>query len=237
MGQIVQYQLGNVKPREKTLLWIDIKTSKKDDKTDDADGKENAPEQKKLPLAKLIPIKDTIDFSKRINTHHSKTQRDIQSCLRGTRLNKFQKQQAGAGSKSGPIAATANMSGSISGKEGETAGSSIPARKTTKTSSVNNSINQKEDAGDQKKPEKAKNSNRNKEAKESKNSDAAKQQLNFYQPSDGSSENLQSKSVEDDKINDSGEIIYQQNQKSGGTKDKERNPSNPDEVTNSKKQP
>jgi len=46
---------------------------------------------KKLPLAKLIPIKDSIDFSKRINAHHSKTQRDITSCLRGTRLNKFQK--------------------------------------------------------------------------------------------------------------------------------------------------
>jgi len=26
MGQIVQYQLGNVKPREKTLLWVDLKT-------------------------------------------------------------------------------------------------------------------------------------------------------------------------------------------------------------------
>ncbi len=107
---------------------------------------------KKLPLAKLIPIKDSIDFSKRINAHHSKTQRDITSCLRGTRLNKFQKQQAGAGSKSGPIASNVNLTGSVSGKEGDTVGSSIPAnRKTTKTSSVNNSINHKDDGTEQKK--------------------------------------------------------------------------------------
>lgn len=38
------------------------------------------------------------------------------------------------------------------------------------------------------------------------------QPLNFYQPSEGSSENLQGKSVEDNN-NDSGEIIYQQEKK------------------------
>ena len=45
MGQIVQYPMNSVKPREKTLLWIDIKTSKKDDKAADAaDGAEKPPE-------------------------------------------------------------------------------------------------------------------------------------------------------------------------------------------------
>ena len=44
---------------------------------------------KKPMLAKLIPIKDTIAFSKRVECHHAKTQRDVQSCLKGTRLNKF----------------------------------------------------------------------------------------------------------------------------------------------------
>lgn len=57
---------------------------------------------------------------------------------------------------------------------------------------------------------KARNSNRNLEDDKDKGrKEAQKQQLNFYQPSDGSSENLQSKSLEDDKINDDGEIIYQ----------------------------
>lgn len=37
--------------------------------------------------------------------------------------------------------------------------------------------------------------------------------LNFYQPSEGSSENLKGQSLENDNINDSGEIIYQQNSK------------------------
>ena len=32
--------------------------------------------------------------------------------------------------------------------------------------------------------------------------------LNFYQPSEGSSENLKGQSLENDNINDSGEIIY-----------------------------
>ena len=49
--------------------------------------------------------------------------------------------------------------------------------------------------------------------KDLKEKDGAKTQpLNFYQPSEGSSENLQGKSVEDNN-NDSGEIIYQQDKK------------------------
>ena len=57
---------------------------------------------------------------------------------------------------------------------------------------------------------KTKNSNRNIQNEEKeKPKREQKQQLNFYQPSDGSSDNLQSKSLEDDKIGDDGEIIYQ----------------------------
>ena len=69
---------------------------------------------------------------------------------------------------------------------------------------------------------KPKYSNRNKDEKDKLRKDAQKHQLNFYQPSDGSSENLQSKSVEDDKINDSGEIIYQQNKIENQNKQKDR---------------
>ena len=43
----------------------------------------------KIAIAKLIPLNDTINFSKRITHHHNKKQRDVQSCLRGTKLNKF----------------------------------------------------------------------------------------------------------------------------------------------------
>jgi len=62
-------------------------------------------------LAKLIPIKETLNFDKRVNCHHSKTQRDITSCLKGTRLNKYQKQQINNGSKSGPLASSTAISG------------------------------------------------------------------------------------------------------------------------------
>jgi len=49
---------------------------------------------------------------------------------------------------------------------------------------------------------------KDKELKDKGEKDGAKTQpLNFYQPSEGSSENLQGKSVEDNN-NDSGEIIY-----------------------------
>lgn len=48
--------------------------------------------------------------------------------------------------------------------------------------------------------------------------------LNFYQPSEGSSENLKGQSLENDNINDSGEIIYQQNSKEkAATKTQQRN--------------
>ena len=46
-----------------------------------------------------------------------------------------------------------------------------------------------------------------KDLKVEKDHQAKTQPLNFYQPSEGSSENLQGKSVEDNN-NDSGEIIY-----------------------------
>ena len=65
--------MGNIKPKEKTLLWIDLKTKHTEDKSGDQEGKENQAEFKKLPLAKLIPIRDSIDFSKRCVLHHSKT--------------------------------------------------------------------------------------------------------------------------------------------------------------------
>lgn len=42
---------------------------------------------------------------------------------------------------------------------------------------------------------------------DNKDPNSKTQPLNFYQPSEGSSENLQGKSVEDNN-NDSGEIIY-----------------------------
>ena len=76
MGQIVQYGNMQLKNREKTLLWNDQKK--------DAD---------KGPLAAIVPIKDTIKFEKKIVLHHNKVQKDVNSCLRGTKLNKFQKQR------------------------------------------------------------------------------------------------------------------------------------------------
>jgi hypothetical protein len=36
--------LGNVKPREKTLLWVDLKTKNTEDKNEE--GKENVPFKK-----------------------------------------------------------------------------------------------------------------------------------------------------------------------------------------------
>jgi hypothetical protein len=60
-------------------------------------------------------------------------------------------------------------------------------------------------------PEKIKNSKNLKE-NERGVSDSKSQQLNFYQNSEeGSSDNLVEKSVDQDNMNDSGEIIYQQN--------------------------
>jgi hypothetical protein len=36
-------------------------------------------------------MKDTINFEKKVVIHHKKVQKDVSSCLRGTKLNKFQK--------------------------------------------------------------------------------------------------------------------------------------------------
>jgi hypothetical protein len=84
MGQIVQYGNMNLKNRDKTLCWID----QKDIKKSEVDVIE-APVA--LPLARIIPMKDTINFDKKVVNHHKKIQKDVTSCLRGTKLNKFQK--------------------------------------------------------------------------------------------------------------------------------------------------
>jgi hypothetical protein len=76
----------NLKNRDKILCWID----QKDKKKSEADSVE-APVA--LPLARIIPMNDTINFEKKVVTHHKKFQKDVTSCLRGTKLNKFQKQK------------------------------------------------------------------------------------------------------------------------------------------------
>jgi hypothetical protein len=53
--------------------------------------------------------------------------------------------------------------------------------------------------------------------------DSKAQQLNFYQNSEGSSDNLEQKSVDQDN-NDSGEIIYQQNKAGNAEKEMEQPP-------------
>lgn len=67
--------------------------SKNDGKNDGSNANMMVNTPKKASIAKLVPLKETIAFDKRVNCHHSKTQRDLQSCLKGTRLNRFQKQQ------------------------------------------------------------------------------------------------------------------------------------------------
>jgi hypothetical protein len=96
-GQLANYG-GAVNKRtlERVLKWIDLKAAGK--KAED-----DKPKTAREPLAKLFPIEDTMRFDRKISIHHNKTQRDITSCLRGTRLNKFQKQQLSANSKSGPL--------------------------------------------------------------------------------------------------------------------------------------
>ena len=69
MGQIVQYGNMTLKDRQRTLKWIDQKDLKKNDGIITG---EPPVKQVILPLAKLIPIKDTINFSKRVNSHHVK---------------------------------------------------------------------------------------------------------------------------------------------------------------------
>lgn len=77
MGQIVQYGNMQAKNRDKTLQWNDQK----------------AVEADKGPLAAIVPLKDTINFEKKVVNHHKKVQKDVTSCLKGTKLNKFQKQR------------------------------------------------------------------------------------------------------------------------------------------------
>ena len=71
MGQIVQY--GNMNPnkhRDKTLKWIDLK----DKKPNDGGIIMSDPPEKEVvvPLAKIIPIQDTINFEKKVVNHHER---------------------------------------------------------------------------------------------------------------------------------------------------------------------
>ena len=86
MGQIVQYSMQGQKPREKTLKWIDTvppEASKNNDSNKHdgvgvtATGQPTSSTPKKQSLAKLVPLKETINFEKRVSCHHSKTQRDL----------------------------------------------------------------------------------------------------------------------------------------------------------------
>lgn len=74
------------KDRLKTLQWIDQKDKIKNDGIITGE-----PPVKQVihPLAKLIPIKDTINFKNKVTNHHDTSQRDIKSCLRGTKLNRI----------------------------------------------------------------------------------------------------------------------------------------------------
>ena len=118
MGQIVQYgNMHKLKPNEKVLKWCDQKNPNSEgEKTTD-------------PLSRIIPIKETIDFSKKVVNHHNKSQKDISSCLKGTKLNKFQKQQQNPGSKSGPLSSTQGVAGASSTEVAT--GSSIQGRKAS----------------------------------------------------------------------------------------------------------
>jgi len=70
------------------LKWVDQQDKEKTDGVVSG----NAPGEKPtVPLAKLVPIRETLDFKNKITAHHAKTQRDVQSCLKGTKLNKLQK--------------------------------------------------------------------------------------------------------------------------------------------------
>ena len=78
MGQIVQYGHMTYK-REKTLKWNDKHKHE-----------ESKPNNHKT-LARIIPIKDTLNFSYQVVTHHEKSTSDVKPCLRGGRLNKYNK--------------------------------------------------------------------------------------------------------------------------------------------------
>lgn len=86
MGQIVQYGNLNLKNREKTLTWVDQKERKKPENAEAAG-------EKPQPLARIVPIKETINFVKKVETHHDKAQKDIVSCLRGAKLSKHPQKQ------------------------------------------------------------------------------------------------------------------------------------------------
>ena len=63
-GQLVQF--GNKlipRPPERTIQWVDEGTKRE----------ENRPKTARAPLAKLIPIEDTVNFSKRVETHYSRS--------------------------------------------------------------------------------------------------------------------------------------------------------------------
>ena len=77
MGQIVHYGKMPKNGQQKTLKWIDNQDSKKnnDDGIVDVDVPQN------VPLAKLIPIKETFAFDYAVMTHHNKNSQD--PCMRG----------------------------------------------------------------------------------------------------------------------------------------------------------
>ena len=75
--------------RIKKLQWIDQKGQPKDDGIITGEKIVSVP---KVPLAYLIPIDKTIAMKTDARHHHTTSQRDVTSCLRGTKLNKFQKQ-------------------------------------------------------------------------------------------------------------------------------------------------
>ena len=55
------------KERQKTLKWIDLKDKKKNDGVITGE----PPEKEVIvPLAKIIPIKDTVNFEKKVVNHH-----------------------------------------------------------------------------------------------------------------------------------------------------------------------
>jgi hypothetical protein len=57
--------MGNLKPKDKTIKWIDLpREAKKSEET--------TPKSPTSPLAKLIPIQVTLNFAKKITVHHNK---------------------------------------------------------------------------------------------------------------------------------------------------------------------
>ena len=80
MGQIVHYGKLQKNGHQKTLKWIDNQDSKKnnDDGIVDVDVPQN------VPLAKLIPIKETIKFDYAVMTHHNSS--SVDPCMRGNKL-------------------------------------------------------------------------------------------------------------------------------------------------------